>query len=165
MHTRRYSLVNSHKLNMCVWPSRGSRNKQSSYPKSCPSAYPSKYSLPRMNLPLCTHFPVVTSSWANMFYTPWFLLYSSEPITQMSGLLDAPLPFCWFIVLKLGSCVTLGSFLKWQERTKAWLGFYQFKTFSQTFGATPTCLLVSFRNDKCSMNNGKACKSHRLHCK
>lgn len=49
---------------------------------------------------------------ANTFYTPRLLLYSSKPVAQMSGVLDALLCFCWVIVLKLGSCVTLGPFLK-----------------------------------------------------
>ena len=66
------------------------------------------------------------------------------------------LPVCWVIVLKLGSCGTLGSFLKWQEKEQMHgLALLHANISLKHLGFIPTCLLPSVNNDRCSRNRGK----------
>lgn len=155
MHKQRYSLINSwwNKTHVC----NSHPGQETNIPSTLKAALvplPSEYS----SLPwyeFTTIYPISSCCFqlgANTSYTLWLLLSSSEPVAQLSGLLDPPLPVSWVIILKLGSCGTLGSFLKWWEKSKrmGWLLSDKFSLKPLEF--TPTCLLPSFSNGRYSRN-------------
>lgn len=134
-------------------------------PSNCPSTLPSEYSLPCMNIPLFTHFPIGVSSWGlirsillGFCYTHPNLLHDVRGVrcsfTFLLGYRSQTRFLC--------NPGALSQMTRKEQRCG--LASISLNPSPKHLGSGPTCPLVSFSSDKCSRNNGKACKCHRLHC-